>query len=118
MKVIRYTEMPRYEAAHHDGMHCRRVQGHDVSPAQLGWQGLSWLLPGGRTSLAASTVEKLYLVLAGEVTIGDGREEAVLRPYDSCYLAPGESRQLRNDSALPAAILLTMPYETRVSPKE
>jgi len=66
-------------------------------------------LPGGKTSLAASDLEKPYLVLDGEVTVVTNDEEVILRPWDSCRIAPGEARALCNDSNRPASILLAMP---------
>lgn len=73
------------------------------------WLGLSHLLPGGKTSLDTSPLEKLYFVVEGEVTVSTGEEEAVLRRGDSCRIAPGEARALRNDSNSPSSILLAMP---------
>lgn len=108
MHVTRLAHAPTYEAPEHDGMHLLRLQGMDVSPARSMWAGLSWLLPGGGTSLKASDKEKLYVVVEGSVTVSNGDDIAVLERLDSCLIARGEARQLRNDTALPAAILLVM----------
>ena len=70
--------------------------------------------PRGHTSLDASPLEKHYVVLEGELTLVSEHEgvktEAVLRRLDSACFAPGEKRQLMNQSQHPASILLAMPY--------
>jgi len=109
MHVVRLKDAPAYHAPAHDDMRCLRLQGHEAGPADSQWLGLSYLLPGGHTGLDASPLEKMYVVLEGEVTISNGDEEVVLRQWDSCRIAPGEKRILRNDANKPAAILLSMP---------
>ena len=112
MNFTRYEEAPRYYPPEHEGMACLRLQGHEAGPSSALWLGLSHLLPGGGTSLSGSELEKMYVVLEGEVTIGTGTGECVLRRLDSVRLAPGEQRQLSNRSNRPATILLAMPYPT------
>jgi uncharacterized cupin superfamily protein len=113
MNVTRFAAAPAYFPAEHHDMRCLRLQGHEAGPATQLWLGVSQILPGGHTSLAPSPLEKHYVVLEGEVTVvaeQDGRrEEARLGPYDSCRLAPGEARQLINQTDRPALILLAMP---------
>jgi len=115
MNVNRYADLRPYEAPGHLHMHCLRVQGHDASPSKSSWVGVSWLLPGGHTTLVPSPVEKMYFVLEGELVLGNGSEELVLNRYDSCYFAPGEARQLRNLTNRPAAVLLVMPYTPTIT---
>lgn len=115
MNVTRFAEAKAYEAPNHFDMRCLRLQGHEAGPSDTLWLGLSHILPGGGTSLDASPVEKLYVVLSGEVVIATGEGEVALGPWDSCRLAPGEKRELRNRTNQPAAILLAMPYGKRQS---
>ena len=115
MNVTRFAQAPQYFPAAHDGMRCVRLQGHEAGPADALWLGVSEMAPGGHTDLAASQVEKHYIVLEGEVTVvtegADGRrEETVLSRYDSCRIAPREARQLVNRSGARALILLAMPF--------
>jgi uncharacterized cupin superfamily protein len=110
MNLTRYENAAAYFPPNHDGMHCLRLQGHEAGPSDTIWLGLSHLLPGGGTTLDGSTVEKLYVVLAGEVTISTESGEYVLRKYDSGRLAAGEKRALKNNTNHPASILLAMPY--------
>jgi glyoxylate utilization-related uncharacterized protein len=86
-----------------------RLQGREAGPADSIWLGVSTIEPGGGTTLDASGLEKMYVVLDGEVTVSNGYEEAVLRRWDSCRIAPNEGRSLRNKTDQPATILLAMP---------
>ena len=109
MHVTRLDTAPAYDAPGHAEMRMLRLQGREAGPADQLWLGLSYLLPGGGTTLDASGIEKMYVVLEGEVVTSNGTEEATLGRWDSCRIAPGEPRQLSNRANRPAAILLAMP---------
>ncbi|GEO41557.1 hypothetical protein SAE02_57050 [Skermanella aerolata] len=109
MHVVRFESAPAYDAPGHDRMRMSRLQGREAGPSDTVWLGLSRIDPGGGTTLDASGVEKMYVVLEGEVVISNGEEEATLRPWDSVRIAPGEKRALANRTGQPAAILLVMP---------
>lgn len=109
MNVVRFEAAPPYSAPGHHDMAMRRLQGREAGPSDALWLGVSQIAPGGGTTLDASPIEKMYVVLDGEVTISNGHEEAVLGPWDSCRIAPNEGRALRNNTDAPATILLAMP---------
>ena len=109
MQVTRYREAKPYEAAEHYDMRCLRLQGKEATETDTIWIGLSHLLPGGRTSLKDAAVEKIYIVVAGEVTVETSTGTVTLGYLDSCRLAPGEARALFNRTNDPATILLAMP---------
>ena len=109
MQVTRYAEAKPYEAPEHYDMRCLRLQGKEATQTDVIWVGLSHLLPGGRTSLKDAAVEKIYVVVAGEVTVETPTESVSLGFLDSCRLAPGEARALVNRTNAPASILLAMP---------
>ncbi|MCR0980718.1 cupin domain-containing protein [Roseomonas populi] len=115
MNVTRFDEARPYEAPGHFDMRMFRLQGREAGPSDTLWMGLSWLLPGGQTTLDASPIEKHYVVVEGELTVVaeiDGRrEEATLARLDSCRIAPGEGRKLENRTNRPAAVLLAMPLK-------
>jgi quercetin dioxygenase-like cupin family protein len=115
MHVTRFNEAPVYVAPNHFDMRCVRLQGREAGPAEQLWMGVSTLDPGGRTSLEPSPMEKHYVVLEGELTLigeADGKtQEAVLHRFDSCRFAPGEKRQLVNNSNEKASVLLAMPFD-------
>lgn len=116
MNVTRFDDAPAYFPANHEHMHCLRLQGHEAGPSDTIWLGVSHILPGGGTTLDASPVEKLYVVLEGEVAVITESGEESLRKHDSCRLAPGEKRALKNRTNRPATILLAMPYAQKVIP--
>ncbi|RZL65756.1 MAG: cupin domain-containing protein [Variovorax sp.] len=113
MHVTRLADAPAYEAPNHFDMRCLRLQGKEAGPSTQMWMGMSQILPGGRTGLDGSPMEKLYLVLEGQLTLvgeRDGeREEQELGPHDSCRFAPGEKRQLLNRTNRPVLVALVMP---------
>ena len=110
MNVTRFASAPEYFPPRHDGMRCVRLQGHEAGASDTVWIGMSQIEPGGGTSLDASPVEKLYVVLEGTVTVITDTAEVDLNCYDSCRLAPSEPRQLVNRTDRPTSILLVMPY--------
>lgn len=110
MNLTRFAEAPSYTPGpDHHGMACLRLQGHEAGPSSALWMGVSRIEPGGGITLGASPLEKLYIVLEGHVTILTETGEAVLGPWDSVRLAPGEARALENRTDGLASILLTMP---------
>lgn len=112
MHVTRFDAARSYDAPNHFGMHTLRLQGKEAGPSTQMWMGMSQVLPGGHTTLDPSAVEKLYFVVEGQVTfVGEHagqRTSAVLGAHDSCRFAPGEARQLRNETNRPALVLLVM----------
>ncbi|HEY4073376.1 MAG TPA: cupin domain-containing protein [Herbaspirillum sp.] len=111
MNLTRFGAAQQYFPPNHEGMYCMRLQGREAGPADTVWMGVSHILPGGGTTLDASPVEKFYVVLEGHVTIVTENGEETLATHDSCRLAPGEKRALKNRTNLPATILLVMPFE-------
>ena len=113
MHVTRFDAAPSYEADNHFDMRCLRLQGKEAGPSSQLWMGMSQILPGGHTDLSSSPIEKLYLVLEGQLHVTcelDGvQTEQVLGPYDSCRIAPGEKRQLENRTNRPVLVVLAMP---------
>jgi glyoxylate utilization-related uncharacterized protein len=73
-----------------------RLQGAEASPVQGFTVGLSQALPGGGATRSASPLERVYLVLEGELFVSSGGDEAVLGPLDSCRIPPGEEREIAN----------------------
>ena len=48
-------------------------------------------------------------MVEGELTVETPDGVSLLQPYDSCRIAPGESRALRNNTNRPVMVLLAMP---------
>jgi quercetin dioxygenase-like cupin family protein len=108
--VTRLADAKTYEAPKHFGMSAFRLQGYDASPTQSFSVGLSHFLPGGGAEMSASPLERVYVVLSGEVTVRTSEGATVLKAMDSCHLASGEARSVVNATNLPASMLVIMPY--------
>src|SRR5580692_10001999 len=111
MQITRFAEARRYDAPKHFDMRSLRLQGFDVSASKFAWVGLSHFLPQGGAELDAGALEKIYVILSGEVTVelADGTRH-VLRPLDSCHLPSGEPRAIRNEGNDVATMLVVMPH--------
>ncbi len=109
MNVTHIADAREYHPAEHFDMRCLRLQGMEAGPSDTLWMGLSEIAPGGHTSLSASPLEKLYLVLEGEVVVRTEGGETVLGKLDSCRVAPGEARAIENRGSRTALIALCMP---------
>jgi quercetin dioxygenase-like cupin family protein len=110
MKVTRLGEAKPYVAPKHFDMRSLRLQGSDASDAKNFWVGLSHFLPGGGAERDATPLEKVYVVISGEVTVVTDAGEVRLGPLDSCYLAPNEARSIVNSTNMPASMIVVMPY--------
>ena len=111
MKITRYNEAESYEAPKHFDMRGLRLQGFSEDGPSFAWTGMSHFLPGGGVEMGAGPLEKIYVVLSGEITIElEGGETHILGRYDSCFIPGGESRAIRNDSNEVAVMMVIMPY--------
>ena len=58
--------------------------------------GISHFQPGGGAGPDASPPEKIYHMLAGELTVIVGGKETVLKANNTCFIAPNEKREIIN----------------------
>ncbi|OWW19293.1 cupin domain-containing protein [Noviherbaspirillum denitrificans] len=110
MKVTRFADAKPYDAPNHYEMRALRLQGFQPGGPEHFWTGLSHFLPGGGAGPDASPLEKVYVVLTGEVTVRAAGEEVVLGPKDSCCIPGGEIREVKNLGNDVATMLVVMPY--------
>ena len=96
MIVRKFSEAKPYEAPNHREYKSFRVFGAEMGVSQTLVFGISHFLPGGGAGPDASPPEKIYYVLAGELTVIVGGKETVIRQGDSCYIGPNESREIIN----------------------
>ena len=96
MQVKHLSEAKAYEAPNHRAYSSLRLFGLDAGGPKQFTVGLSHFLPGGGAGPDASPPEKIYYVLAGELTVISGDKEAIVRAGDSCYIGPNESREIVN----------------------
>ena len=111
MQITRFAEARRYDAPKHFDMRSLRLQGFDMSASRFAWVGLSHFLPRGGAEMDSGPLEKIYVVLEGEVTVelADGSTHLLLA-LDSCHIPGGEARAIRNDSNRVATMLVVMPH--------
>ena len=111
MQITRFPDARRYDAPKHFDMRSLRLQGFEMSASRFAWVGVSHFLPEGGAEMDAGPLEKIYVVLAGEVTVelADGTVH-VLGEMDSCHIPGGEARSIRNASNKVATMLVVMPH--------
>lgn len=111
MKVKRFEDAQPYVAPNHYEMRSLRLQGFEEGGPEKFWTGLSHFLPGGGAGPDSSPLEKVYVMVAGELTVKVGdEEEVVLKPMDSCFIPGGEIREVQNNGNAVASMLVVMPY--------
>ena len=96
MQVKRFSDAKTYEAPNHRDFTGLRLFGAEAGGSKSLIVGISHFLPGGGAGPDASPPEKVYFVLAGELTVIVGGKETVLKKHDSCVIGPNESREIIN----------------------
>jgi len=91
-----FSEAKEYVAPNHRACSTMRLFGAEMGGSQGLIVGVSHFLPGGGAGPDASPPEKVYYVLAGELTVIVDGKETVLRKNDSCYIGPNENREIVN----------------------
>ena len=100
MKVMKIGDAKPYPANKHFNMVPLRLQGWDATDAKNFWVGLSHFLPGGGAEMDATPLEKVYVVVSGEVTVITKGGEAKLGPMDSVYLEAGEEKSAKQRESI------------------
>ena len=116
MLVARFAEAKPYEAPNHREVRSLRLQGFAENGPTNQWVGLSHFLPGGGAGPDASPIEKIYVILEGEMTVIVDGKETVLRRLDSCTIPANESREIINRSNEVCSMLVVMPYPPGARP--
>lgn len=106
MIILRGNDATAYDAPRHFGMRAYRLHGGDID-AFKDQVGLSVFDPGGGAEHGASTADRVYIVVTGEMTVTSDGKEHILAAHDSCYIPAGEERSLMNNGILPV-ILITI----------
>lgn len=110
MKVTRIEKAEPYDPPNHFDCTALRLQGFEASDSENFWVGLSHILPGGGTTMESTPLEKVYVVIAGEITVVTRHGRERLGVYDSCHIPAEEERQVVNETNLPASMIVVMPY--------
>ncbi len=110
MKVTRFNEAKAYSAPNHFDMRSIRLQGFEAGGPEVSWVGLSHFLPGGGAGPDSSPLEKVYVLISGELVVTVDGVDTVLKPMDSCCIPGDEVRTVKNRSNEVATMLVVMPY--------
>jgi quercetin dioxygenase-like cupin family protein len=110
MQIKRFSEAPYYEAPNHFDCKSMRLAGFSEGGPTEFWVGCSHFLPGGGAGPDSSPMEKVYVILSGQLTIRvDGKEQKA-GPMDSVYIPGGEVREIVNESNDIVTMVIAMPY--------
>lgn len=96
MLIRRFSDAKTYDAPNHRSYASLRLFGGEAGGPDGFVVGLSHFLPGGGAGPDASPTEKVYVVLAGELTVIVDGEETILKAQDSCFIASNEDREIVN----------------------
>ena len=116
MHIKRFQSTEPYQAPNHFDCTALRLAGFTPDGPRNFWIGLSHFLPGGRAGPDASPLEKVYVVLAGNLTVrAEGREE-VAGAMDTVYIPGGQEREIVNRGNDVCTIIVAMPYPEGAAP--
>jgi len=96
MQVKRFAEAKAYDPPNHRKCTPLRLFGAEAGGTKALIVGVSHFQPGGGAGPDASPPEKVYFVLAGELTVIVDGKETVLKKNDSCFIGPNENREIVN----------------------
>ena len=96
MIAKKLSEAKGYEAPNHRACSTLRLFGAEAGVSKKLIVGVSHFLPGGGAGPDASPPEKIYYIMAGELTVIAGGKEIVAKAGDSVYIGPNESREIIN----------------------
>ena len=106
MKVVRLADAFEYPGTGHVDMRALRLHNKETSNTVDYTLGLSHFLPGGGTEYVETGVELIYFILEGEMTVRTKDETIVLKKYDSIHFNVGDGKEIRNETNLPASMLV------------
>jgi quercetin dioxygenase-like cupin family protein len=110
MLVKKFSDAKPYVAPNHFDMRSLRLQGFEEGGPTNFWVGLSHFLPGGGAGPDATPIEKVYVVLAGKITVTAEGQEHLLGPMDSVRIGPNIERKVLNAGNDVATMLVVLPY--------
>lgn len=116
MQVKRFAAAQSYSAPNHQACTSLRLAGFEPHGPTHFWTGCSHFLPGGGAGPDASPLEKVYVILSGQLTIRAQGKTETAGPMDTVFIPGGEEREIRNEGNEVVTMLVVMPYPDGVSP--
>lgn len=110
MEITRFDDARPYPTVGHFDMTALRLQGHEASGSTNFWVGFSTFEPGGGAEMGSTPFEKVYVVVEGELAVTTSAGTVTLGRYDSCRIAPGEARAIRNETSSQVRAIVIIPY--------
>ncbi|MCM8711241.1 cupin domain-containing protein [Clostridium sp. SYSU_GA19001] len=108
MKKVSIEDLKAYNPPKHFEMRALKVHEKEAGPEPKYWMGMSHFLPGGGAEYGVVPMELVYFVLDGEITVKTKDETFKLKKWESIHIMPGESREVINETNLPATMLVIM----------
>ncbi|MGB0664090.1 MAG: cupin domain-containing protein [Pontibacterium sp.] len=110
MKLRRFNEALPYDAPNHFECKALRLAGFEEGSSENFWVGCSHFLPGGGAGPDSSPLEKVYIVLSGELTVEVNGETHTAGAMDSVVIPADEIRKIINNGNTVVTMLVVMPY--------
>lgn len=110
MQIKRFSDAVPYEAPNHFDCKALRIAGFEDGGPKTFWLGCSYFLPGGGAGPDSSPMEKVYVILSGELTIRVEGVEQKAGPMDSVTIPGGEVREIVNEGNDIVTMIVAMPY--------
>lgn len=110
MLVKRFDDALPYDAPNHHGVVGLRLQGFEENGPDNQWVGLSQFLPGGGAGPDSTPIEKVYIIIEGEMTVIINDKQTTLKRFDSCAIPAGQVREIVNKSNDICIMMVVMPY--------
>lgn len=116
MHIKHFSDAEAYVAPNHQNCTSLRLAGFAEDGPCNFWVGCSHFLPGGGAGPDATPLEKVYLILSGELTVISGGKTEVAGPMDTVFIPAGEEREIRNNSNDVVTMAVVMPYPPGAAP--
>jgi quercetin dioxygenase-like cupin family protein len=110
MTLVKHLDQAaRYDAPNHFDVRSLRLQGFEKGGPEAFWMGLSYFLPEGGAGPDSGALEKVYIVLSGQLTLRAEGKETILGPMDSVCIPGGVVREIKNEGKEVVTMLVVMP---------
>jgi glyoxylate utilization-related uncharacterized protein len=106
MIKVKRGEGVQYDAPQHFGEYgVLKLSGEQTKRSVVNY---TYFHPNGGCEMSAAPVERVYIVIAGSITVNGKKEgeQYVLDRGDMVYIAPGEEREVAVNDGIAAEVLV------------